>query len=418
MNYPVLFDPNKNRHEKYNLSLVSLLVFVAAVFGYTIFCIHGGLFSDEGFHAPQIWTYYSGGTEFAKSITVPPTYHYIIGFIVRQIGFYDDNLLKLISLLVSLLTIPLFYKTISRYYPRESGVRTLQLFFLPLMFIYYFLIYTDIWALLLIVLNLHLALNKQYALSAMVGLFAICLRQDSIIWVGLSFLLICFEKDNNEFLVKPIEIIKNAFLKGWLYLIVFSAFVAFVIYNGGVAIGDKENHNSGLINFSNFYIFLILAWFLFLPLNIKLVPEIVEFLRNPWKATVFILGFLLYMGTLSNPHGYNNSMFDYFLHNGMANILTTNILVKSLSYIISAWMLLSLIVMKLPEQRYKWILLIIPLAAISHPMIEPRYYFPAYFVIHLLRPALPTAVETGTLVCYVLAAAYIVFGSVSGMFFL
>jgi alpha-1,2-glucosyltransferase len=111
-------------------------------------------------------------------------------------------------------------------------------------------------------------------------------------------------------------------------------------------------------------------------------------------------------------------MFDYFLHNGMANILVTNILVKSISYIISAWMLLSLIVMKLPEQRYKWILLIIPLAAISHPMIEPRYYFPAYFIIHLLRPALPIAVETGTLVCYVLVAAYILYGSVSGMFFL
>jgi len=418
MNYPVLYDPNINNRDKYSLPLVLLIVFVATVFAYTIFCVHGGLFSDEGFHAPQIWVYYSGGTTFADTITVPPTYHYIMGFIVRQIGYYDDNLLKLISLLISLLTIPVFYKIISKYHPQDAGIRTLQLFFLPLMFIYYFLIYTDIWALLLIALNLYLALNKRYALSALIGLAAICLRQDCVIWVGLSFLLICFEKHNQTDILRITDIIKNGFLKGWLYIVVFIGFVGFVIYNGGVAVGDKEQHNSGMANYANFYIFLILAWFLFLPLNIKLLPDILIFLRNHWNAVAVVAGFLLYMGSFSNPHGYNNSMFDYFLHNGMAHFLTTNILVKSISYILAAWMLLSLIVMKLPEQRFKWVLLIIPLAVISHPMIEPRYYFPAYFAIHLLRPALPSAIETGTLVCYILVAAYILYGTVSGSFFL
>ncbi|HSX50699.1 MAG TPA: hypothetical protein VLF09_07060 [Cellvibrio sp.] len=418
MNYPVVYDPNINSRDRYDLSLVSLIVFIAAVFAYTIFCIHGGLFSDEGFHAPQIWVYYSGGTTFAETITVPPTYHYIIGFIVRQIGYYDDNLLKLISLLISLLTIPVFYKLISKYHPQEAGIRTLQLFFLPLMFIYYFLIYTDIWALLLISLNLYFALNKRYALSALIGLAAICLRQDSIIWVGFSFLLICFEKTNQDEMYRIKTIFKNGFVKGAPYIAIFFAFIAFVIYNGGVAIGDKDQHNSGSANFANFYIFLILAWFLYLPLNIKLLPDIISFLRNHWNLALITAGFLLYMGSFTNPHGYNNSMFDYFLHNGMAHYLTQNILVKSISYILAIWMLLSLVVMKLPEQRFKWALLVIPLAVISHPMIEPRYYFPAYLTIHLLRPALSPAVETGTLVCYILLAAYIVYGSVSGHFFL
>lgn len=418
MNYPVIYDPNISNRDRYSLPSVLLIVFVAAVFTYTIFCIHGGLFSDEGFHAPQIWVYYNGGTTFAETITVPPTYHYIMGFVVRQIGYYDDNLLKLITLLISLLTIPVFYKLISKYHPRDAGIRTLQLFFLPLMFIYYFLIYTDIWALLLIALNLYLAVNKRYALSALIGLAAICLRQDSVIWVGLSFLLICFEKNNHNDILRLTDIIKNALLKGAFYIALFIAFITFVIYNGGVAIGDKDQHNSGLINYANLYIFLILSWFIFLPLNIKLAPEIFAFLRSYWIGAIAIGGFLFYMGSFTNPHGYNNSMFDYFLHNGMANILTTNILVKSLSYILALWMLLTLVVMKLPEQRFKWVLLIIPIAVISHPMIEPRYYFPAYLIIHLLRPALPRNVETGTIVCYILLAAYIVYGTVSGKFFL
>lgn len=418
MNYPVLYDPNKHVYDRYSLPLVLLITFIAATFTYTAFCIHGGLFSDEGFHAPQIWTFYSGSLDFAESITVPPTYHYIIGFIVRQIGYYDDNLLKLISLLVSLLTVPVFYKLIRKYQGGEAGVRTLQLFFLPVAFIYYFLIYTDIWALLLIALNLHLALNRHYALSALIGAFAICLRQDSVIWVGFSFLLIAFEQTPQRNLAGLKMLIGNTIIKGYLYLLIFVAFVVFVIYNGGVAVGDKDQHNSGIINFSNLYIFLILGWFFFLPLNIKLLPEILKLFHNPWKASAIILGFLVYMGTLSNPHGYNNTLFDYFLHNGLARLLTTNILVKSLSYIIAAWMLLSLIVMKLPEARFKWALFIIPLAVICHPMIEPRYYIPAYFVINLLRPSLSPTVETSTLVCYILVSAYIIYGSVSGLFFL
>lgn len=418
MNYPVLYDPNVHNRDKFNLPLVLLIVFVAAVFTYIIFCIKGGLYSDEGFHAPQIWVYYSGGTKFAETITVPPTYHYIMGFIVRQIGYYNDNLLKLISLLISLLTIPAFYKLISKYHPQDAGIRTLQLFFLPIMFIYYFLIYTDIWALLLITLNLYFAISKRYALSALIGLAAVCLRQDSVIWISLSFLWICFEKNNPHDPFRVKEVIKNGLLKGWLYILVFIAFLAFVIYNGGVAIGDKDQHNSGSMNYGNLYIFLILAWFLFLPLNIKLLPEILKFLRSRWSGFALVAFFLLYMGSFKNPHGYNNTMFDYFLHNGMAHFLTSNILLKSLSCILAVWMILTLVLMKLPDQRFKWALLIIPLAVVSHPMIEPRYYFPAYLAIHLIRPALPSSVETGTLVFYILVAAYVVYGSVSGHFFL
>ena len=418
MNYPVLYDPNVHNRDRFNLPLVLLVVFVAAVFTYIAFCIKDGLYSDEGFHAPQVWVYYSGGTKFAESITVPPTYHYIMGFIVRQIGYYDDKLLKLISLLISLLTIPAFYKIISKYHPQEAGIRTLQLFFLPLMFIYYFLIYTDIWALLLITLNLYFAVCRRYALSALIGLAAICLRQDSIVWISLSFLLICFERNNQNDTLRIGDVIKNGIIKGWLYIAVFIAFVAFVIYNGGVAIGDKDQHKSGSLNLGNLYIFLILAWFLFLPLNIKLLPDILKLLRSRWSGFVLVGFFLLYMGSFTNSHGYNNTLFDYFLHNGMANYLTNNILVKSLSCILALWMILTLVVMKLPDQRFKWALLIIPLSVISHPMIEPRYYFPAYFVIHLIRPALPAGVETGTLVCYILVAAYILYGTVSGHFFL
>lgn len=418
MTYSSPCDPDRSNNNQYSLPIISLITFIAATFAYTAFCLHGGLLCDEFAHAPQIWAFYSNSSYFDEKITVLPTYHYVMGFAIRQIGYYSDNTLKLINLLISLLSIPIFYTLIKKYYAREAGIRTLQLFFLPSIFIYYFLIYTDIWTLLLIALNLYLALDRRYITSALVGVLAISLRQDSVMWIGLSFLLICFEPDFRGSPLNLQNIIRNAVLKGHIYLIIFAAFLLFTIYNGGVAIGDKERHNSGLINISNFYIFLIVGWFLFLPLNIKLLPDIFNHLKRPWVLVAVLAGFFLYMSTLANPHEYNNSRMDYYVHNGMANLLATNMLVKGLSYPIALWMMLSLILMKLPEVRFKWILLVIPLAVIFHPMIEPRYYIPAYLLIQLVRPALSETKEAGTTIYYILLSAYVLYGAISGKFFL
>lgn len=417
MNYPALPSSTYNNQVSLQLSEVLLIVFVAATFTYTAFSIHGGLFADEFAHAPQIWTFYSNSSHFDEKITVLPTYHYIMALAVKQIGFYHDNLLKLITLLISLATIPVFYSLFKKYHDVQAGARTLQLFFLPNLFVYYFLIYTDIWALLLIAINLLLALHRHYLLSAAIGLLAICLRQDSIIWISLSFLLICFEQSSHQQSLRARSVITNAITKGSPYLVIFFAFLVFTFINDGVAIGDKERHNSGLINITNLYLFLLLGWLLFLPLNIKLLPIIAKTLKKPWIAAAAIAGFFVYITTLTNTHEYNIERLDYFLHNKIAELLATNTLARGLSYPLALWMLLTLVVMPTPEARFKWILLVIPLAVIFHPMIEPRYYIPAFLLIQLTRPSMPSIYENGSIVYYILLSGYLTHGIISGTFF-
>lgn len=420
MNYPVVYDHNNSKYLPYSLGLVIFIAFVAAVFTYTAFCIHKGLFSDEHFHAPQIWHIFAGKEMPDNKITVPLTYHYTIGLIVQQIGAYNDNLLRFISLLVAFTTIPLFYKLFSLRTPFYADVRCLQMFFLPLAYVYYFLIYTDIWALGLIALTLYLALRNFYALSALAGLTAVILRQDSIIWVGLSFLLIASQHIQTVSKPNFIVFIRQAFTKGLLYLPIFAGFIAFLILNEGVALGDKDMHNTGLINLANVYLFLILAWVIFLPLNIQSINTIVNYFKAHTIIKLIALGllFLGYMASFENSHPYNKTHLHFFLHNGLAHYLTSTTLYKALSFIPAIWMALTLCLMKLPEFRFKWALFVIPLALAFHPMVDPRYYLPAFLIVQLIRPPLSRNIEFITLCIYILLTAFVILGTIKSYFFL
>lgn len=395
-----------------------IIALIGASFGYALSCTLHGPICDEVFHAYQIWHYYSGGTEFASNITVPPTYHYTMAFIIRQLGFYSDHLTRFLNLSVSLCALPVLYSIAARHFPAAAGIRMLQVFFAPLIFPYFFLIYTDTWTLLAIAVTIYYSLNRSYLLAGLAGLIAILLRQDSVIWVGLAYLLICFDGIS---LTRPLpyrQFMHNAFVRGLPMVAIFLLFIAFVIYNGGVAIGDKDAHEMSSFNISNLYFFLVCGWMLFLPMNIYNLPKILPLLKNKNILILLLLGFFFYMGTISNPHPYNNMMFDYFLHNGLIHLMVEFDIARILFYIPIAWMALSLAVTRLPEKRFYWLFLIIPISAVMHPLIEARYYIPAFVLINLWRPAMPPAFEMTTLAGSILIATFVLFGTAQNLFFL
>ncbi|HEY7885877.1 MAG TPA: hypothetical protein VIC08_13115, partial [Cellvibrionaceae bacterium] len=370
MYYPQRYNPRVSPGFREWHFLV-LLVVAGAAFGYALSCLLGGPSSDEGFHAPQIWHYYNGGTDYAGNLTVPPTYHYAIAFVVRQIGYYHDYLLRFIQMSVALCVLPIFYAIAKHYYPQTAGVRMLQLFFAPLMFPFFFLLYTDLWALLFITLSWYGVLKRFYWLSALAGLLAVSIRQDAVIWVGLVYLLMCFDGISLRQRADYRDFIIRALGKGLPFLLLFLAFIVFVIVNGGVAIGDKQAHTIDSYNVTNVYVFLLCSWLLFLPVSLYQLPAIVAVLRRPWVWLLLVGGFVLFMGTFSNPHGYNNTMYSFFLHNGLLYLMMHSRLGLALFYLPIAWMALTLCTLKLPEKRYYWMLLIIPVSAIMHPLIEP-----------------------------------------------
>lgn len=401
-----------------NTIILALIVIIGAIFGYIVVSISSKLHSDEVFHANQIWLFYEGQNTLLGNITVPPTYHFIIGKIVQFTGGYHDNLLRFISLSIALLTIPMIYFTAKYYDNKNAWEKTLQVYFTPLIFPYFFLLYTDIWSLCCIAAAMLLALHRHFIWSGLVGGLAIVIRQDNIAWIGLIYLFICFEFINKIDRENVTRLMVNALTKGAMFNLIFIGFLVFIYINGGVAIGDADSHKISSFNISNLHVFLICCWAIFLPTHIGQIPKIRSLLQKPAVIFLLTIGFFTYIGTLKNPHPYNNLMPDYFLHNGLIHLLTDFPAIKAFSYVLAAWTFLSLITLDLPDWRWRWVILLSPIAAICHPLIEPRYYIPAFFLIHVLRKKTHPTIEFFTLSLYVVISAYLLHGITKEVFFL
>lgn len=398
--------------------ILALIILISAIFGYIAITMNPKLHADEAFHAGQIWLFYDGQNRLAGNITVPPTYHYIIGKIVSFTGGYHDNLLRFISLCIGLLCLPAVYYAAKHYNGSSAWIKTLQIYFTPLIFPYFFVLYTDIWSLGAVALTMLLALQRHFLWAGLAGCLAILIRQDNAAWIGLIYLYICFESVNKFDKRNAIRLVLNALTKGAIFNLVFIAFLIFIYINGGVAIGDAGAHKMSSFNITNFHVFLICCWVLFLPLHIQQIPTILALIQKPTVIIALTVSFILYIATLNNTHPYNRIMYSYFVHNGFIHLLTDYSLIKALSFIPAAWTLLSLITMPLPDWRWRWLILIAPLAAISHPLIEPRYYIPAFFMIHVLRPRQSTEIEFFSLFVYITISAYILYSTTKGFIFL
>lgn len=398
--------------------LLILITLISACFGYICISLNVKLHADEAFHGGQIWLFYDNQNRLAGNITVPPTYHYVIAKLSQLVGFYADNLSRGLTLLVGLLAVPFFYLSARKYFPDQAVLRSIQILFFPLIFPYFFVIYTDIWSLLAIAIAFACAVNRHFVLSGLACLLALFIRQDNIAWVGIIYLFICFENIKTLDKQNLMLLIRNTLTKAMLFNLIFIAFLIFIYVNKGVAIGDAGAHKLSSFNLTNLHIYLLYSWILFLPLHIYQLPSIWSIVKKPITAPFLIAGFLLYIATIDNSHPYNRIMYDYFIHNLVIHLIDDYPLIKVISFIPVTWTILSFVTLKLPEQRWKWFIWLAPIAAIIHPLIEPRYYIPAFFMLHVLRPRLPLGHELFMLFFYIFTSAAILYGTARELIFL
>jgi alpha-1,2-glucosyltransferase len=393
------------------------VVIAGAILGYSYVRTQPQLLADEGFHAPQIWTFFIGELDVHRGASMLPTYHAIMAVAERLVGFHDDRLLRLLNLCGSLL-VPLFlWRLVSLHSPASTGQRTVQWFFMPLLFPFFFLIYTDTWALAAILAMQFWVLRDRVTLAAIAGLIATALRQDMIIWVGMAWLLVVLRDADPRAPRDWRGSLVPLLLRGAPLMLVLLLFVAFYVWNGGVALGDPNLHRVGF-NVTNVAYFLLCAWAIFLPLNVEALPRIWPLVRRPLCLWLLLGGFVLYMSTYANDHQFNSAGLRFYLHNEGLYWLTRYPSVRALAFVPMAWMVLTVCVTPLPQARMRILFLIASLAAGLHPLIEQRYYLPALSLYQAWRPAAASTTEGALLLLYGLATPVIMWGIVTKRFFL
>jgi alpha-1,2-glucosyltransferase len=261
------------------------------------------------------------------------------------------------------------------------------------------------------------ALRRRYALAAIAGLAGTLVRQDLIVWVGVAWLLALMDgidpaRWRGEWRSRLIA----GFRRAWPLLLVMLLFAAFVLWNRGIAVGERERH-ALTFNPTNIACFLLCAWLVFLPQNVAALPRIRGLIFRPICIVLLVAGFALYMGTYANAHPYNGEQLRYFLHNEALHWLTAYAWIRAAAFVPMAWMVLTACVTDLAEPRLRVLYVIAPLAVGLHPLIEQRYFLPALTLFQVWREPLGARWENALFALYTLGTIVIMWGIVSERFF-
>lgn len=227
-------------------------------------------FIDEQFHLRQCQQYCRHNFHlWDPKITTPPGL-YVLGtwwnhvlkalMIPNPCGF---TALRLLNLFAGLVVLPL---VLSRLHTLNFWI--LNIVSLPLLYSYYFLFYTDVWSTVLVVVPIVMVFTnpslKGSVLANLAGFASLWLRQTNIVWLLFSAVLLIDRRKSysSTFSANVTNFTKQCF-KDWLLLVPYLVngllFAGFIVTNGGITFGDKENHAVTFHLVQVFYCFSFMA---------------------------------------------------------------------------------------------------------------------------------------------------------------
>jgi hypothetical protein len=235
-------------------------------------------------------------------------------------------------------------------------------------------------------------------------ILAVLVRQNYVVLMLFVFALGYLERYGYELSSRSVW---QHLRRGWVFLVGFAAFVAFVAVNRGVAVGDRQMHTPFRLYLGNLYFSLFLGGMILLPLHVAHLSRIALLVRNqPWIVVLVVAIAGLYAATFEVTHPYNLNMSLSFVHNHVLAWATASPLHKAIFFLPMTWAILSFAVTPLARPSFyllypTWVLLVTP-----HWMIEQRYALPCLVLFLLLRRRETWFTETLLLIWFLMLSTW------------
>lgn len=139
---------------------------------------------DEQVHYQESFNFSNGNFELLQISNVPG-YHALMALLFKITGISSFLFARCLNALFGFFTVVAFYKLANRLTAETAVLRTLQYFFFPIIFIFYFLVYTDILSLLFVILMFSAAVEKRYVLAGVHGILSMLIRQNNVMWLAM-----------------------------------------------------------------------------------------------------------------------------------------------------------------------------------------------------------------------------------------
>jgi len=390
------------------------------------------VYMDEIFHVPQAQAYCKGDFHRwdEKITTLPGMYYW--SYLVTLFGHLECTVesLRLTNVLLAA-TVPFFCSRIrTKLFPGDSNEARVAVawivFLYPVAFFFYFLYYSDtasfVFVLALYDTFLPVLTSKEKekdpstqqrrrgGMDILTWLLLFCLssgailaRQTNVVWVvfiGASGALSCYERRHDVVSMGKGDMNVGGFAYFLLENVVelsvalsplvvpCLAFVGFVVHNGGIVVGDKENH------------VVTAHWaMLFHPLALTVIAygplAVVQTwrLQPSWpKVVTYLLCFVIYLaltrGVIPHPflladnRHYAFYVFKYILSRSSLRVGLVPIYTLSAIFVMGS--------LQRARRTGLWMLLFVLCAGIALvplPLLEPRYFTIAVALLLLHMPA-------------------------------
>src|SRR3990172_6094238 len=174
------------------------------------------MLSDESFNFRQISRFINRDFSMEPGMNVIPGYHALVSLaliVFQKSGVFSA---RFVSFGISVLSVAVFYLLTGKIYSRPSLTRTLQYTFLPILFPFFSLVYTDILALLLVLAAFYLVLWKRYTLAGLVGILSVLARTNNIAWLVFLYGFVYYENYGLEWRSFP-----RSLRHTWIYWLGF-----------------------------------------------------------------------------------------------------------------------------------------------------------------------------------------------------
>ncbi|RVE56412.1 hypothetical protein OJAV_G00220770 [Oryzias javanicus] len=399
-------------------------------------------YMDEIFHVPQAQKYCQGKfSEWDPMITTPPGLYLASVGVIKPVVWLADltgnvvcstAMLRFINLLFNCGNLYLIYLLLCKLHPREKTrtasrriLSALSLSIFPVLYFFNFLYYTDAGSTFFILCLPHDALRLPQSRGAPRRLLrALSPDQHHLAGIlrrhsggrqnGRGLAGGAYQKEGGEVSSLPgaaVAVLQAA----WPYAAVAGGFLAFIVWNDGIVVGDRTSHEACL-NFPQIFYFFCFSFFLSFPVSLW-YQRVIRFLqalrKQPLLFLLLTVVSLLLVWKFTHVHKYllaDNRHYPFYV---WKNLFRRHELIRFLLitvYIFAGWNFLD----SFRSRSLFWTLAFLSCllaSTVPQKLLEFRYFIVPYLMyrLHMPLPSMPRLVAEFLLYAAVNAATIYVF---------
>ena len=341
-------------------------------------------YTDEIIHYAQIWLFAHDRWRVLADLTTIPGYHLLVAGLLDGSGSVSLQGARLINALFGLVAVAGFHALRTRLWPGTQTLASAQLLLLPILAPLFFLVYTDVLALALLLWALWACIGGRHWLAAILLTGVVFVRQHEVVWGGLLALVAIGE---NQWRVS---------LKQWRatlvrllpYALPALVFLIFWAWNGSISLsrGQAALHPDFSFHGGNL-LFALLVFTVLLPL--QTAANFAAAWRRSGTRWWFVPGLLVIavgfwlLFRADNP--YNSAIPQLYLHNRIPQLLAQDGWVRAVAGLLAAMAVAALSSISLRPLRARWFFSLAALFLAASWLVELRYVMVPFVLWLALR---------------------------------